>query len=72
MPVRRGTYVLTVRLDSPRTVRAGALGELRFDAGTYLYAGSAMGGLDQRISRHLSKEKTIRWHIDSLTMVCDG
>lgn len=71
MPVRRGTYILVVRLDSPRDLRVGALGDIRFDAGTYIYAGSAMGGLDQRLSRHLSREKTIRWHIDYLTTACD-
>ncbi len=49
MPVRRGTYILMVRLDSPRTLRVGALGDLFFEAGTYIYAGSAMGGLDQRL-----------------------
>lgn len=67
MPVRRGTYILTVRLDSPRTVAVGALGTISFGAGTYIYAGSAMGGLDQRVSRHLRRDKPRRWHIDSLT-----
>ena len=31
-----------------------------------------MGGLDQRVSRHLARCKGIRWHIDRLTTVCDG
>lgn len=71
MTVRRGTYLLAVRLDSPRTVGVGALGDIRFDAGVYIYVGSAMGGLDQRVGRHLSGRKTLRWHIDYLTSVCD-
>ena len=70
MQVRRGTYILVVTLESPRTVRVGALGEHLFEAGTYVYVGSAMGGLDQRLNRHLAKEKTIRWHIDYLTTIC--
>lgn len=37
--------------------------------GWYVYAGSAKGpgGLRPRLSRHLAKDKTIRWHIDQLT-----
>ena len=31
-----------------------------------------MNGLDQRLNRHLSKSKKVRWHIDYLTTVCDG
>lgn len=31
-----------------------------------------MGGLDQRIVRHLSKEKKVRWHIDRLTLLADS
>lgn len=72
MTVRKGTYVLVIDLGEPRTVRAGALGEHLFQAGTYAYAGSAMGGLDQRVSRHLAHEKKVRWHIDHLTTVCDS
>jgi Uri superfamily endonuclease len=72
MAVRKGTYVLAIKLQTPRTVRAGALGEHVFGPGMYLYAGSAMGGLDQRLSRHLRREKTLRWHIDYLTSVCDS
>ena len=71
MSVRRGTYVLAVHLEAPRRVTVGALGTHDFAPGLYLYAGSAMGGLDQRLKRHLSKEKTVRWHIDYLTTVCE-
>ena len=71
MTVRKGTYILVITLRSPRLVKVGALGEHLFDPGTYVYTGSAMGGLDQRVSRHLRKEKNIRWHIDNLTTVCD-
>lgn len=71
MSVRRGTYVLAVYLGAPRRITVGALGTHDFAAGLYLYAGSAMGGLDQRLRRHLSREKTVRWHIDYLTTVCD-
>ena len=50
--VRRGTYVLL--LDIPLFEgEIGLLGDVRLDAGRYCYVGSAMGGLDQRLSRHL-------------------
>ena len=43
-----------------------------FPGGTYCYVGSAMGGLDQRVSRHISREKKVRWHIDRLTLAADS
>ena len=51
-------------------MKIGSLGTVDVREGTYCYVGSAMNGLDQRISRHLSKEKKIRWHIDHLTIGC--
>lgn len=69
---RKGTYVLLLDLFSPKDIETGSLGILHFDAGRYCYVGSAMGGLDQRLSRHLRKEKKIRWHIDRLTVNADA
>ena len=69
--IRKGTYVLFLCFDESIETEVGSLGRLRFDAGDYCYVGSAMGGLDQRVSRHLSHEKRIRWHIDHMTTVCD-
>ena len=68
--IRRGVYVLFLCFDQPVETEAGALGHISLPAGDYCYVGSAMGGLDQRVSRHLSHEKCIRWHIDYLTTVC--
>lgn len=50
------------------TVDTGSLGEVFYEAGEYCYIGSAMNGLESRISRHLSPDKKIRWHIDRLTV----
>lgn len=66
MSVRRGTYILLVDLGADARIRVGALGEFLFGAGTYCYVGSAMGGLDQRLTRHLTRDKKERWHIDYL------
>lgn len=72
MRVRPGTYVLAVTFSRDREITVGALGPHLFRAGTYCYVGSAKGGLDQRVGRHLRREKKIRWHIDYLTTVCDS
>ena len=69
---RPGTYILTSALGSDTELEGGALGTLLFSAGEYCYVGSAMGGLDQRVSRHLSREKKVRWHIDRLTLAADS
>ena len=68
---RMGTYVLVITLGSDLTTEVGALGTLSFPAGVYLYTGSALGGLDQRVSRHIRHEKTVKWHLDRLTVAAD-
>lgn len=62
----KGAYVLIARLQRPVTLMVGALGEMRLPAGEYAYVGSAMGGLEQRIARHLRADKRPHWHIDYL------
>ena len=62
----KGGYVLLLRLDERSKIRVGRLGEIEFDSGYYAYVGSAMGGLKQRIQRHLRSEKIFHWHIDYL------
>lgn len=69
--IRRGTYVLLITLGRDLDIQVGALGKLSFEKGVYCYVGSAMGGLDQRLRRHLAKEKKLRWHIDYLTTAAD-
>jgi Uri superfamily endonuclease len=60
------TYQLLVAVTKPLDLVVGSLGELHFPAGRYAYTGSAKRGLDARIARHLSRTKTLRWHIDYL------
>ncbi len=66
---RKGTYVIVFTLDAGTEVRVGALGTFFFEPGMYCYVGSAMGGLDQRVQRHLRRDKVLRWHIDYLTTI---
>jgi Uri superfamily endonuclease len=63
----RGTYTLVIHLARAQTIRIGALGAFKFPRGKYLYIGSAMNGLAQRIARHLRRpNKKLHWHIDYL------
>lgn len=64
--ISRGAYQLLIKLDRPSTIQIGRLGEFRFPKGYYVYTGSAMGGIEQRVARHLRKTKRFHWHIDYL------
>ncbi|HKM13483.1 MAG TPA: GIY-YIG nuclease family protein [Candidatus Methanomethylophilaceae archaeon] len=59
-------------MSSDIELNVGSLGSIAFKAGEYCYVGSAMNGLEHRIKRHISREKTIRWHIDRLTINADS
>ena len=62
----KGVYILKIYLHESMEIKIGALGSLFFRKGFYAYSGSAMGGLEQRIGRHLRKDKKLHWHIDYL------
>jgi len=63
---RPGCYSLIISLMRTKALRVGKLGVALFPKGTYVYTGSAMGGLAARLKRHLTRKKKIRWHIDHL------
>lgn len=44
----------------------GAKSRLSFRKGLYAYVGSAQNNLEQRVKRHLRKEKRKFWHVDYL------
>ena len=62
----KGCYILIIELKNDITIQIGKIGNILFQKGFYAYIGSALNGLEQRIYRHLRKEKKIRWHIDYL------
>ena len=62
-----GLYVLRLELREDLQLTVGALGAVQLRPGDYLYVGSARRGLEQRVGRHLRKEKPLHWHIDYLT-----
>ena len=62
----KGLYILVVSLRNKSCVEVGSLGVINFKKGFYAYTGSAMGGIEQRVGRHLRKDKKLHWHIDYL------
>jgi Uri superfamily endonuclease len=42
-----------------------------FRGGNYVYVGSGMGGLSQRVERHFRPDKKVKWHIDRLLAVAE-
>ncbi len=66
----KGAYSLIIQLESAVNIQIKSLGKVTFEAGTWVYIGSAMGegstSLENRIKRHFQSEKTNFWHIDHL------
>jgi sugar fermentation stimulation protein A len=63
-----GSYLIVIELARAAEIEAGSLGRRVFQPGWYVYAGSAMKNLNQRISRHVRKiRKQKHWHLDYLT-----
>lgn len=57
---------MLIRIARSVSVEVGRFGTHTFPSGWYLYTGSAVRNLEARVRRHLSAEKTLRWHIDYL------
>ena len=62
----RGSYLLLLRLEDRMTIQVGSLGQREFKKGFYVYVGSAMANLSQRMERHRHLRKKHHWHIDEL------
>lgn len=60
----RAVYAVFFKLEAGKVLEVGALGEIDFPAGTYVYVGSAMNGVEARIKRHFSGDKRKHWHVD--------
>lgn len=65
-PVQPRTYQLLIRVAKPVRVAVGRFGVFDFPAGCYVYTGSAVRNFEARVRRHLSKTKSLHWHIDYL------
>jgi len=62
----KGSYILVMKLEKDKTIQVGKHGKIYFKNGFYIYVGSALNGLEQRINRHLKTNKKKHWHIDYL------
>ena len=62
----KGAYLLVLELQNKTSLQVGKLGLVDFQKGNYVYVGSALNGLEQRIQRHLRSQKKTHWHIDYL------
>lgn len=69
LPAVPGAYVLLVEIAQEVVVRLPRRPEAVLAPGRYLYCGSACGpgGIAARVSRHMRRDKAVRWHIDRLT-----
>ena len=61
-----GTYALVITLPTELSLQIGKLGVYNFQPGYYVYAGSALNGLSNRLKRHSRSDKKLHWHIDYL------
>ncbi|GIW46260.1 MAG: hypothetical protein KatS3mg078_0137 [Deltaproteobacteria bacterium] len=64
MGLKKGVYLLITELRESRYIEVGKLGVFFFPGGYYIYTGSAMNGISQRVGRHVSQRKRLKWHID--------
>ena len=62
----KGSYILLIQLPEGQTIAVGSRQNIHFRGGYYAYVGSALGGFDSRLNRHLRGNKKPHWHIDYL------
>lgn len=62
----KGVYGILINVKQNINVNVGALGNIYFEKGVYVYVGSGQNNLEKRVSRHMRKEKKLHWHIDYL------
>jgi len=62
----KGSYILLIKLKNGEEIKIGKLGNISFKKGFYLYIGSALNGLENRLNRHFKVDKKTHWHIDYL------
>lgn len=60
------TYQLHILLRRPQAITVGRLGRFSLEPGRYVYTGSARRNLRTRLLRHLSRHKSLHWHVDYL------
>jgi Uri superfamily endonuclease len=61
-----GCYQIRIKVSKNISLNIGALGLCSFHKGYYIYTGSALKNLYQRVDRHKRINKKMHWHIDYL------
>jgi len=61
-----GCYQLLIEITQKSKIKIGAMGEILFPKGYYIYTGRGKRGLRSRVERHRRTNKKRRWHIDYL------
>jgi Uri superfamily endonuclease len=62
----KGLYCLEIYNSRFQAIQVGKKYSNCFNKGYYFYVGSALNGIENRISRHLRNDKKLFWHIDYL------
>jgi Uri superfamily endonuclease len=66
----KGVYCLCIENHDDQSIHVGALEEIEFKRGYFIYVGSALNSLYPRLKRHLKMSRgehnKIHWHIDYL------
>jgi Uri superfamily endonuclease len=62
-----GIYILEIQVPKNFSLGIPKFKGKKINSGFYYYVGSAQKNLEQRINRHLRKDKKLHWHIDHLT-----
>jgi len=62
----KGIYVILAKLTEPTRLETKSRRRFIIETGFYAYVGSALGGLEKRVFRHLNVQKKHHWHIDYL------
>lgn len=60
----KSVYLAFFRLEEKKSIRIGALGDIEFPEGLYVYTGSARNSVEKRLERHFSSVENMHWHID--------
>jgi Uri superfamily endonuclease len=65
-PSLPGACAMAIELTDKAAVMLSGRLPIALPAGRYVYCGSAkgLGGLKARLSRHMRRGKSVRWHVD--------
>jgi sugar fermentation stimulation protein A len=64
-----GAYAVIYYLKEGNKIAVPRFGEYFLRKGWYVYSGSAKKNMIHRVSRHIRKEKKLKWHIDYFSVL---